>query len=118
MAATTFNTEAPLRIVCTRCPAVATLHYQYFDMSTKAFTVWAECHGEHKFAEVDAETLRRSRNAFGEDVAFLFEGLRVVGDDATVETMRNETEQQMLELARRLELFDQFLARRKGPAIK
>ena len=44
-----------LRIVCTKCPAIATVHFQEHSMAIDGTLVWMECHGEHRFVSFSGE---------------------------------------------------------------
>jgi hypothetical protein len=54
-----------LRVVCMRCPAVATLLLVEFEAWQDAVMVWCECHGEHLLAEVDGRRHRLRLQSLG-----------------------------------------------------
>ena len=88
----------PIRVVCTKCLAVAVVHYQDFLISADRVLIWLECHGEHRFAEIDGELVAKVLRQGGD---IPFHGLVSLRSEH-VQTMLENTERQMIEVAERM----------------
>ncbi len=95
----------PLRVVCTKCPAVATVHHQEPSAVEDAVLLWVECHGEHTLALVDCHLILKLEACGGD---LLMNALRPIN----AQERRNQAAARMLAAAEQVLFFDRFLARR------
>lgn len=95
----------PLRVVCTKCPAVATVHYQHHQMANDGLVLWVECHGEHRFGIVHVYPLMR---LLERDEGMTYQSL-VQLEKQEIYDMLEAAERQMLESSQRADLLNRYL---------
>jgi hypothetical protein len=96
-----------VRIVCMKCPAVATIHFIEIEEIADCLIVLASCHERRILARIDSEFIAKL-NGQG-DTTVAFEWLRPIDN---IQERRDETEVEMLRLANRLAMYDRYLAGR------
>lgn len=95
----------PLRIVCTKCPAVATVHHQELLRVEDAVLVWVECHGEHWLALIDPFVIR---HVVENDADIVTSALRRL-EKPFLQSLLEEAENRMLDSQKRAQLLQRFL---------
>lgn len=94
----------PVRVVCTKCPAVATVHHQEAMPFEDALLLWAECHGEHVLGRVDVCVYRASvRNG-----ALILQHIEAF-DKPSLQDMFEAAENQVQRAAKRADIIQRFL---------
>lgn len=94
------------RIVCIRCPAVATVHFVEVEAYADSVLVWCECHGEHVFACIDGEALYAHRTHHADGL--VMSGLRTIPHD-DLERRFVETERTLEMLSKRADALQRFM---------
>lgn len=98
--------ESP-RVVCTKCPAVAKVHYWIApEFNNGEAEIWMECHGEHVFGSV----MPGIRQKTGEPLEFLFSQVRAHSIEY-VNDMFERAERAMQKEAERAKLLQRFMRR-------
>lgn len=103
--AAVFEIPNPLCIVCTKCPAVATVRFQTHEHINDAVLVWVECHGVHRLGLVDTFVIR---NVIEQDGDIPFNGIRQL-DKEHVQAMLEYNERTSQQAAERAEFLQRFL---------
>lgn len=100
-----------LRVICMRCPAVATLFLVELEAYQDAVLIWCECHDEHVLAVVDGNVLHgdKMRDPATGHVNLNMQALRLLDRDE-VQRRHEETMHVFGMVSKRLEAFRHFLA--------
>lgn len=97
--------EAPPRIVCTECPAVAKVHY-WNNTGGTTYEIWCECHDRHVFGNLFMSSPGVKRDVLLRDI-------QEYGDER-VNSLYENAERRMQEYAEQANVYKRFLERRPG----
>lgn len=112
------------RVVCTKCPAVAKVHY-WRDAADYSNEIWIECHGEHVLGRIVATGWRAIEQYVGDDGNSVVTTIsqnrdllftEVTGmSDSRVHDEFTAAERKMQEFADRAKILQMFLERKVPP---